>query len=156
VSLEIAYVPPKPMFESTLSAFQAFTAPHIGVRISTDPLGPVNKSIRLVCNGKPVSRAVLYPVNVGSTVSIERRPTVPAGDPFEWGWISSMDYVVKVDGRTVLTVPESDLWPKPAPPKGPSWRSRARTATKRRLRAWMDAGMLRIGYSPSNETGSDY
>jgi hypothetical protein len=142
----------EPMFADTLLSFQAFAGPQIAAQISPDPLGPTNRIIRLTRNGEPVGRAVLRPVPVGSAVSLTRQPR-------RWGAMAPLfampTYVVAVDGKPVLEVPESDLWPRPEPPKSPPWRSRVRRATKQRLRAWMDAGMLRIGYSPTGETSGD-
>ena len=66
------YEPPERMFSDTMLAFRDFElASTWGVRVEADPLGPVNKIVRLMHGGKSV-RGALWPVPAGAVVRLAR------------------------------------------------------------------------------------
>lgn len=168
----IPYEPPRPEFESALTAFQVIAGPRMAVRIDADPLGPVNRIVRLMAGERCIKSALAH-IPAGATVrllrdegSISIREVFAhrerlwdvrevGGTPIEITAIQPPGWRVEVDARTVLQVLDSELRPPPPPlPKIP-WRRRTRRKIDRRARAAADAVAKRLGYHRDGECEGD-
>lgn len=67
----IPYEPPQPEFESVLTAFHVIAGPRMAVRIDADPLGPVNRIVRLMAGERCIKSALAHIPN-GATVRLLR------------------------------------------------------------------------------------
>jgi hypothetical protein len=159
----IDYVPQPPMFESTISAFQAmYGGPSISLRIAPDPLGPVNKILSVVRNDRTgstrVGKSVLYPIRAGSVVNLVHDNDHAADSTLydghwtplhRWGGIDV--WAVTVDDKRILEVPHAATVPDvPARPAAPRWRRFRSWATKR-ARSTTDGLAGRLGYHRDHE-----
>jgi hypothetical protein len=168
-----AYQPPERELASTILAFRDLQmAATWSVRVSSDPLGPVNRIVSLM-NGNQRVKSVLYPVGVGDTVRLirdkggYRMDDLFAMKPASHGPLGDIDpdplpswrepgWRVEVNGRTVLAVTDAELAPpRPPVPRIPLWR-RMRQAWVEQARADADAVAGRLGYHRAGEcTGWD-
>lgn len=162
----INYEPPQPEFESVVSAFQLIAGSRMAVRIDPDPLGPVNRIVRLM-TGERCIRAALAHIPVGATVRLLRDESSWSisevfalrdelwdargeGRPFEIPKAQPPGWRVEVNDRTVLQVLDHEMYSPPTIPKAP-WRHRARHTLNCRLRAAADAVAGRLGYHRDGE-----
>lgn len=120
----IPYKPPDPFLRSTLLAYHALTVPQISVTVSPDPLGPVNKIVRLVRrhgDRDHTIKAVLTHIPQGAQVAVEctaGRPSLTLwtdGRLDSGGFIrcTSVDYNPDTD-QTIVTAEHG----QPAAPDG--------------------------------------
>lgn len=163
------YEPPERQFADTLLAFRDFElASTWGVRVENDPLGPVNKIVRLMHGGKSV-RGALWPVRADAVVRLMRdegywsiahlralqdalwdsRGTDRPGPIIEMhppGWR------IEVDGTTVVSVPDEIKPPlrRPIP-----WRTRAQWRLRKWFYAAVDRVVVPLGYHHGDDCG-DY
>lgn len=163
-------------FDDTFGAFAAFRDQRPGVcaTIEADPLGPVNRIVRIcrVQGGHRIPvKAVLVPIAAGTTVTLSRDETawsigevmtfregswrIPPEHPVPLRELpTAPGWRIDVDGQTVLRVPDSDIWPQPPGPRVPM-RQRATQAAKRaareRARQVGDAIAHRFGYIRDDE-----
>jgi hypothetical protein len=159
---------PKREFSDTMLAFRDMqTAGYWCARIESDPLGPVNKIVRLMDGRTPV-KAALCRVPAGATVSLVRDEggyTIDEvfairqrGWEFTPGgklpaWKPGPGWRIEVDGRTVLSVTDAELRePYVPPPPPPLWR-RMRSALREQVRSDVDAIAERLGYHRDDECG---
>ena len=165
----IPYQPPEREFESTFTALRDFNlASAWSVRIDPDPLGPVNQIVRLMRGGKQVRAAAAH-IPEGAKVTlirdeggyrIEDVVAEMARLRDEGGGTGHVDYRVPgwrvtVDDRTVLTVTDAELAPKPPrPPRAPLW-TRLRRRASQRARSSADRLAGRLGYHRDDECGWD-
>jgi hypothetical protein len=167
---------PDRQFSDTMLAFRDMqTAAYWCARIEPDPLGPVNRIVRLMDGRTPV-KAALCRVPAGATVSLvrdeggytlselfnlrERRWRLPgdlsddepAAAPIhrEPGWR------VEVNGRTVLSVTDAELREPHVPPPPPPLRRRMRAALREQVRSDVDAIAERLGYHRDDECGGGW
>lgn len=157
----IPYAPPRPMLHDTFLAYSTLTAPQIGVTISPDPLGPVNKIVRLVRrhgDRDHTIKAALVHIPQGAHVAVEHTAGRPSLTLWTEGWQeiardpgSPPGWYVTVDDRVVLraTYAECAL-PLPVPPPLP-WRVRVRRTVNRRVRSVADRLADRLGYRRDDE-----
>jgi hypothetical protein len=143
------------LLQDSLLSFQAFTGPQVSVRITPDPLGPVNKILTLMVDGRPI-RSVLHPVGVGTVVRVEHESGgYGLGELFalqsrSWGgrgWRSlngepeppepelpprrQPGWYIEVDGRVVLYATEAEVRrPVTVMIGRGSWRSRVTGARR--------------------------
>ncbi len=166
------YEPPERPFNDTLLAFKDFElASTWGVRVENDPLGPVNKIVRLMRGQRRIA-SVLWPVPDDATVRLVRddgyyslaalhgfrkqlwdsRGTdqpPPKMDMRPAGWR------VEVNGTTVLSVADSQI-ATPAPLRRPiPWRTRAQWRLRRWFYAAVDRVVVPLGYHHEDDCG-DY
>ncbi len=145
----------------------------LAVKVEPDPLGDVNRIVRLVrlgshfTNGDVFVKAVVAPVSAGADVQLVRDEggyryrslfgEFDGDDAERPAWAPG--WHVEVDGRTVLTVSDAEIWPPPTPPTIPA-RVRitkvVRQAINRRARAIGDAIAHRFGYRHEDEIGDDW
>ncbi len=163
------YEPPERMFSDTMLAFRDFElASTWGVRVEADPLGPVNKIVRLMHGGKSV-RGALWPVPAGAVVRLARDDgawtlrNLSAFRDVLWDSrgtdkpeptidIRPRGWRIEVDGTTVLTV----LDETPAPLRRPiPWRTRAQWRLRRWFYAAVDRVVVPLGYHHGDDCG-DY
>lgn len=157
----IAYEPPGPRLHDTLLAYHRLTAPQIGVTISADPLGPVNKVVRLVRrhgDRDHTIKAALVHVPQGARVAVERhygRPQITLWT--EWWQEIARDpgspagWYVTVDDRVVLRATEAECAPPPPVAPRSAWRIRLRRNAAGRARAVADRAAARLGYRRADE-----
>lgn len=162
----IAYEPPERMFADTLLAFKDFEmASTWRVRVSADPLGPVNRIVSLMRGGQRI-KSVLCPVPAGTSVRLVRdegawniqelfalrdanwrtgeAPTIDIRPP---GWR------IEVDGKTVLTVTDAEMRPpRPLAPTIPLW-TRMRRVFREQVRADFDWAAGKLGFHRADECG---
>ncbi|SBS73839.1 hypothetical protein MHPYR_180085 [uncultured Mycobacterium sp.] len=162
------------------SAFRAMRHHSVGVMISPDPLGPVNRIVSLV-RGERRIKSVLVPrlSLVGAEVKIHHESSgytitelfalssqqwdsrgyratngIPEPPPLpprrDPGWY------VTIDGQVALYASDSEIWPLP-PVEPVPWRVRTHRAAKRaitaRARRATDAIARRFGYVHEDEAG---
>lgn len=174
---EYPYEPPDREYASTITAFRDFNlASTWSVRIDPDPLGPVNRIVRLMRGGQQV-RACLDRVPVGAQVRLVRdegRLTIRevfgdleriwaarevGGNPIEIEAIELPGWRVEVNDQTVLAVTDAELQPPRTVPHIP-WLIRAYRALKaaavQQVRADMDAIAGRLGYHRDDECGGEW
>ena len=134
------YEPPERMFSDTMLAFRDFElASTWGVRVESDPLGPVNKIVRLM-RGQRCLKSVLWPVPAGADVRLVR--SLP-------GWR------VEVDGTTVLSIADAEI-PTPVTLRRPiPWRTRAQWRLRKWFYAAVDRVVVPLGYHHGDDCG-DY
>lgn len=159
--------PPERMFADTILAFKDFQmASAWSVRVSADPLGPVNKIVSLMRGGKRI-KSVLCLVPAGANVRLVREE----GSGYR-GWDHSWNQVpvsvyrnfppyrepgwrVEVNGETVLTVTDAEMRPPyVAPPPPPLW-TRMRKVLREQVRADVDWVAGRLGYHRDEDCGYD-
>lgn len=161
------YQPPEREYASTITAFRDFTqASTWRVRIAPDPLGSVNKIVRLM-RGERQIKATLARVPAGASVRLVRDEggyrieEVFALREYDWrsGEVVELPerrppgWRVEVDGETVLAVTDAELQPpRPQMPRTPLWR-RFRHWTARRARSAADGLAGRLGYHRNDECG---
>ena len=164
---EYPYEPPEREFSDTLLVQLASWR----VRVEPDPLGPVNKVVKLL-HGERLVAAVVTQVPAGASVRLVRdeggwtmnevfalrqriwdardrgeEPEYPPHRPPGWR--------VEIDGRTVLAVTDAELAPpRPPAPRIALWR-RMRTALLTQARADADWIAGRLGYHRDDEYGWD-
>jgi len=143
-------------FRDTVLTFQNFvTAGDWHVRIDPDPLGVVNRIVRLM-NGDTQVRATLAHIPEGATVELVR------DDPWSLGTFCGIEepayppalppgWRVTVNGETVLAVTDEELRPPYVPPPPPPLWRRARNALRERTRAITDRIAARLGYHRDGE-----
>lgn len=158
------YEPPQREFGDTLLAFADFQmASAWSVRVSADPLGPVNKIVTLMRGGRRI-KTVLCRVPVGATVRLVR----DEGSGYRvwgptWRQLNNADYDlppyqepgwrVEVNDRTVLAVTDAEMIPpRPPAPKVPLW-TRMRRVLRDQVRADADWITGRLGYHRNDECG---
>jgi hypothetical protein len=168
----IPYEPPRPEFESVLTAFQVIAGPRMAVRIDVDPLGPVNRIVRLMAGERCIKSALAH-IPSGAAVRLLRDEggysiremfgaveqiwdaRTEGREPPEIAVIQPPGWRVEVDDRTVLQVFDSELRPPPPPPPKVPWRTRTRREINRRARAAADAVAKRLGYHRDGECEGD-
>jgi hypothetical protein len=168
---------PDRQFSDTLLAFRDMqTAAYWCARIESDPLGPVNKIVRLMDGRTPV-KAALCRVPAGATVSLVRDEGGYTIDELfamknrGWGYrmVSDSPYFtaaappmpihrpagwrIEVDGRTVLSVTDAELREPYVPPPPPPLLRRMRAALREQVRSDVDAIAERLGYHRDDECG---
>jgi len=150
-------------FRDTVLTWQNFVAGDWHVRIDPDPLGSVNRIVRLMNGGTQV-RACLAHIPDGATVRLVRDEgswhalggpgwralsglsADPEPEPFHLpGWR------VEVNGETVLAVTDAELRPPYVPPPPPPLWRRARNALRERTRAIADRIAAHLGYHRDGE-----
>jgi hypothetical protein len=159
---EIAYEPPEREFNDTLLAFRDMQMrDSMSAMIEPDPLGDVNRIVTLVRNtGSRQHRikSVLCRVPKGAEVELvyENTPTTTILDS-DWApihrWAGRHVWAVKVDGKRVIEVPDSETHPPTLP--------RPTVPLSRRLRSWAtklarsaaDGLAGRLGYHRAGECG---
>lgn len=158
---------PECEFSDPILAFRDFQmASSWSVRIDPDPLGVVNRIVRLM-NGDTQVRAALAHLPVGATVRLVR----DGYSGFGWralggpGWraLSGLGpdpepepfhlpgWRVEVDGETVLSATDAELRPPYVPPPPPPIWRRARNALRERTRAIADRIAAHLGYHRDGE-----
>lgn len=170
----LPYEPPAREFADTMLAFKDFQlASTWGVRVESDPLGPVNSIVRLMRGNRPV-KSVLTRVQAGATVRLVRdsgQLTIRevfdfqeriwaarevGGNPIEIESIQPPGWRVEVDGKTVLAVTDIEMQPPTPPaPRVPLWR-RFRYWTATRARSAADGLAGRLGYVGADEAGGGW
>lgn len=164
----IPYEPPESGFSDTLLAYKVFAGPRMAALIEPDPLGPVNRIVRLMSGERCIKSALAHIPN-GATVRLLRDEVSisirevfahrerlwgareAGGKPIEIVAIQPPGWRVEVDDRTVLQVLDSELRPPPPPPPKIPWRRRTRCKIDRRARAAADAVAKRLGYHRDGE-----
>lgn len=142
------------MFNDVLLAFQRLSAPTISATVESDPLGDVNKIVRLRCGGRVVKTALCHvpddaPVMVG-------RANAPTISLFDMDWnlatrtYSFVGYYVEVDGRRVIEATDAEMrLPAPPAPHIP-WKFRVKRwvdrAAVKHLQPRADRLAERLGY----------
>lgn len=163
------YQPPEREFESVITAYRDFViAGAWSVRVEPDPLGDVNKIVRLMRGGKQV-KSVLARVPAGATVRLVRdEGGYRMEDLFalrdaqwrtEYGRKVATVHVavrqpgwrVEIDGETVLAVTDAELRPPYVPPPPPPLWRRMRQALREQVRADVDAVAGRRGFHRVDE-----
>lgn len=143
------------------------TPPNAGmaVTIEPDPLGTVNKIIRIVRHNSdgtttPI-KAALAPVSAGTMVRFGRGILEGRNEPRRGIWefpqwlVAGVPcWFAEVDGRRVLQVPDHETWPAFPTPKSP-WHRRARHTLSCRLRTAADAAAGRLGYHRDGQCEGD-
>lgn len=168
----IPYEPPESHYSDTLMAFKVFAGPRMAAVIDADPLGPVNRIVRLV-QGERRIKSALCRVPVGATVRLVRdegslsiREVFDSmeriwaargvgGHPIEIEKIHPPGWRIEVDGRTVLAVTDAELRPPYTPPPPPPLWHRMREALRHQLRADADAIAKRLGYHRDGQCEGD-
>jgi len=165
---------PKFDFHDTMFAYrEVLAAGYWCVRVESDPLGSVNKIVRLL-DGRNSIKAALCRIPVDATVTLIHdeggytidevfalkdnwryrlhadrpyfTPTPPAMPVrHEPGWR------VEVDGRTVLSVTDAELREPYVPPPPPPLRRRMRAALGEQVRDDADAIARRFGFHRDDE-----
>lgn len=157
----IAYEPPAPRLHDTLLAYHRLTAPQIGVTVSPDPLGPVNKIVRLVRRHGDYDhtiKAALTHIPEGAHIAVEHT----AGRPSLTLWTESFEEIardpgcppgwyVTVDDRVVLRATDDECRPPLPPPPPLPWRARVRRTVNTRVRSAADRMAARLGYRRDDE-----
>lgn len=169
----VSYEPPRREFADTMLAFKDFEmASSWGARIAPDPLGPVNKIISVMYGGRRVGKAVLWHVPAGAVVKLVRVSDGYTIDElfalreqfYKFGRDAysapnlsarrAAGWAIEVDGREVLYVPDSEIWP-PTPVAPVPWRLRAVQRVRTRLQGWGravgDRVASRFGYVHESE-----
>lgn len=170
---EYPYQPPAREFADTLLAYRDFgIASTWSARVEPDPLGPVNKIVRLMRGSTPV-KAALARVPAGASVRLVRdegawsinhltalrnalwdtrggkeSPKVDA--PLPPGWR------IEIDGDTVLSVTDTELRPPYTPPPPPPLHRRLWTALREQARTDTDRIAALLGYHRDDKCGSDW
>lgn len=166
---------PKRELSDTMLAYRdVVVAGYWRARIESDPLGPVNKIVRLMDGRKPV-KAALCRIPVGATVSLirdeggytlselfnlrERRWRLPGDlsddEPASAPIYREPGWRIEVDGRTVLAVTDAELRAPYVPPPPPPLLHRMRASLREQVRSDVDAIAGRLGYHRDDECG-DY
>lgn len=167
----LPYEPPEREFSDAILAFRDFElATTWAVRIEPDPLGPVNRIVKLM-HGRHRVGLALYPIRAGSEVRLVRdeggysiEELFAARDAqwrTEYGKRVATVHVpfrvpgwrVEVDGRTVLTVPDEHT--PYVVPRVPL-RRRLRSWATKRARSAADGAAGRLGYHREGECGGDW
>jgi len=167
------YQPPARELESVITAFRDFELANTwSVRVEPDPLGPVNRIVRLMRWGTQVA-AVLARVPEGADVRLVRdegsitirevfdhqqriwAAREVGGYPVDIEAIHPPGWRVEVDDETVLSVTDAEIAPKPPqlPPK-PFW-VRVRRWVSTRTRSAVDGLAGRYGYRRDDGCGWD-
>lgn len=159
----IPYEPPEPMYQDTMLAFKAFSAPQMAALIEPDPLGPVNKIVSLIAGVRRVKSVLCrVPAEARVEVSYEsggwtidevfalrqriwdsrgtgEKPELPPSRVPGW--------YISIDDRVVLHATEAEVNPPSTwtPPRIPLWQ-RMRRALTEQLRTDADALAKRLGY----------
>lgn len=161
------YQPPARELESVITAFRDFEMASMwSVRVDPDPLGPVNKVVRLMRWGTQVA-AALARVPEGADVRLVRDEgnfdafggpgwralsgfPDPEPEPIRFpGWR------VEVDGDTVLSVTDAEMAPKPPVRRSEPFVTRARRWVSTRTRSAVDGLAGRYGYRRDDGCGWD-
>lgn len=95
----------------------------VSMRVECDPLGPVNKIVRLVRPDGSTIKAALHPVGVGQTVTFGKEPPTYWAGP-GWRHLAGFEdepprdprspfgrYYAEVDGVRVLEVSDKEIYP---------------------------------------------
>ena len=156
------YEPPEREFSDTLLAFRDFElASTWGVRVENDPLGPVNKIVRLM-RGQRRLKSVLWPVSPGADVRLVRDAGTPRVTIWAANWtpIDELPYRpagwrIEVDGTTVLSITDAEI-SAPATLRRPiPWRTRAQWRLRKWFYAAVDRVVVPLGYHHEDDCG-DY
>ncbi len=142
-----------------------WTYPGVGVDISPDPLGPVNKIFQLYrVDGEgtkvPIGAAKLYPLREGQAVEFGERGSDwlemfgpswsnQLGDPNPRVWY------VSIDEKTIIEVPYSAAFPPVPAPTSVPLRRRIRTLVDSWRRSSVDRLAERVGYQRIGECECD-
>lgn len=164
------YQPPDE-YASTITAYRDFViAGAWSVRVEPDPLGDVNKIVRLMRGGKPV-KSVLALVPAGATVRLLRDEggyrieDLCAFRDAQWRTeygrkvatvhvpVRQPGWRVEIDDETVLAVTDAELRPPYVPPPPPPLWRRMRQALREQVRADVGAVAGRLGYHRADECG---
>jgi hypothetical protein len=142
----------------------------IGVEISPDSLGPVNRIVTLIKGNRRIKSALALVLPTSSVEVIRDygsgtytltelfalkdswlNPPPPHPEPYR-----PAGFHVEIDGHTVLTATDAEIWPLPVIPT-PPWRERTRRAVRKavqaRARKVGDRIAARFGYVHGSEAG---
>ncbi|WP_117406446.1 hypothetical protein [Mycobacterium marinum] len=150
-------------YDDTVLTFSHIAGGGITARIDPDPLGPVNKIVSIMNGGRRIC-SVLAHIPTGAKVELHHYGSysievfspgacwrsLAYGDDDSQPVLKPPHWCVEVNGRTILEVPDHELWPDIPAPKTP-WRRRTWRAINTRIRAVADALAMRLGYHRNGE-----
>lgn len=160
------YRPPGRELSDTMLAYRDWKlASTWSVRVDSDPLGPVNKVVRLM-RGVQQVRAALARVPEGADVRLVRDEGagymewfLAAREAFwefrEIEMTPPPGWRVEVDGETVLSVTDAEIAPEPPVRRSAPFWVRARRWVSTRTRSFADGAARRYGYHRDGECGWD-
>lgn len=135
----------------------------VGVTVETDPLGDVNKIVRLLVaepGGRMVFRkAGLCPINAGDSVRVGSEPVRQVSGQYEdtllsfWQFSGPQRYFAEVGDRRVVEVLSTDLPRKPVPrtPLRRRLMGKLRRGREHLRRRFLDPVAHRLGYIHDSE-----
>lgn len=150
---------PKPFDSTVLIDVRNPLMGAIRVTVSEDPLGTVNQILGLYWGTKLLKARLIPRTKVDDVINFSREGGLGFGYGMSWDgklhpptW-SEPTYVVKVNDKIVLEVPESETWKqgKPKKIKTLKWRWRLLKTYARHPKSIVDLGFKKLGYEPIDE-----
>lgn len=135
----------------------------VGVTVEADPLGDVNKIVRLhvaEAGGRMVfHKAGLCPINAGDSVRVGQEPVRQVSGMYEdallafWQFSGPTRYFAEVGGRRIVEVLSTDLPRKPMPrtPLQRRLMGKLRRVREQLRRRMLDPVAHRLGYIHDSE-----